>query len=332
MKNIYCLLVAAGCSFTALAQTGSDISRWYLGINGRGGVHTYDAEQVDFAKNYLNVVNPDASEVVYTPGNSVGFEVQVGYFIDKKANFGIGTGLIYLQQSGDASLDRFHVEYESRDFTNDVYRQIIHLNTPIAEDIKSTNVNIPLVLKYRANLSKAFGFSIDAGIVYNLSMRHQYTTNASFNYEALYKFQRMSDGNFHAVYDGGSVPDQNNWAAMTVKEYAKTNPKEDVNEHFETLREQGYNVGLNQKPRSAGYKSYKSGSIGFLVQPSVSFRLTDAVSISVGGYYMHQTFEVSGTESYQLTSLVGSYNSIMGAQKNVKMQNYGGSLGLGFNL
>jgi hypothetical protein len=331
MKNIYCLLIVAGCCFTAQAQTGSDVSRWYLGINGMGGVHTYEAEQVDFSNHYLNVVNPELGEVVYTPGNTVGFNLQVGYFIGKKANFGFGTGLIYLRHSGDATLDKFHVEYESRDFTNDIYRQVTHLNTPIAEDIKSTNVNIPVVLKYRAKLSKAFGFSIDGGIVYNLSMRHKYTTNASFNYEAMYKFQRMSDGSFQTVYDNSPIPDPNGWDAMTAKEFERTKHG-DVNAYFETLRAQGYNVGLNQKPRSTGYKSYMSGSIGFLVQPSLSFKITEAVSINVGGYYMYQTFDVSGEETYKLTSAVGSYSSIMGAQKNVKMQNYGGSLGLGFNL
>ncbi|RYD55518.1 MAG: hypothetical protein EOP56_15500 [Sphingobacteriales bacterium] len=332
MKHIYSLLLAAGCSLTAMAQSESNVSRWYLGVNAKGGVHTYDAEQIDIAANYLNSINPSIGTVTYTAGNSMGFDVQVGYFIGKKANFGFGTGLFYLKQSGDAELDKFVIHYQNRDYTNDVYRQIVTLKAPIAEEIKSTNVNIPIVLKYRTNLSKAFGFAIDAGIVCNLSMRHRYTTNASFDYEAVYKFQRMSDGTWFPVYDNSTDAGTYEWKGMTISETERTRSASDVNAHFNALRAQGYNVGVAQKPRATGYESYKAGSIGFLVQPSLAFRISKAVSLNVGGYYLYQKFEVPGERTWQLTSNVGSYSSIMGAQKNVKMQNYGGSLGLGFNL
>jgi hypothetical protein len=319
MKHIYSLLLVAGCSLTAIAQSEPRVSRWYLGINAKGGVHTYDAEQIDIADNYLYALDPGIGTVTYTPGYSMGFDVQIGYFIGKKANFGFGTGL-------------FVIHYQNRDYTNDIYRQIITLKAPIEEEIKSTNVNIPVVLKYRTNLSKTFGFTIDAGIVYNLSMRHKYITNASFDYEAVYKFQRMGNGTWHPVYDNSTAPGDYEWVGMTIAETERTRSASDVNAHFNALRAQGYNVGIAQKPRSAGYESYKAGSIGFLVQPSVSFRISKAVSLNVGGYYLYQTFEVPGETTWQLTSNIGSYSSVMGAQKNVKIQNYGGSVGLGFNL
>jgi len=209
MKKLFLLNAASG-TLSAFAQTApadnatsapvapqpkkaftSDghLPNWVIDVNGLGGVLTQDYTTTNTLGNYNNSigsVSNNGGKLKFDNGRSYGFDAQVGYFFNRSRRFGIGAGFMYLYQQGDATLhDNFHVEYQSTDANGYVFRQIVSSQYPIKETQKITNINIPVVLKYKVRFSKVLGFTADAGALINLQMRSAYKTNASFNYEAV---------------------------------------------------------------------------------------------------------------------------------------------------
>ena len=204
-KIIVCLLVAASIpgvkaqSQTATYLTDSQLSRWSIDVNFLGGITSQNLSWG--STNYFtNPVNDTISKAKYTNGSSLGYEAQLGYFFGKSRNFGIGLGLIGQSQSGTVTVNNYHMEYQSTDPSGSAFRQIVYSNGPITESVKSSNMNIPLVAKYRKRLSKLISFNADAGLLFNLQMQNKTTATANFNYEALYAFD--ANGKALTTYDG----------------------------------------------------------------------------------------------------------------------------------
>ena len=343
MKRIFFLLLAAGGALSAIAQTtvpghihlvdpnkpayaaDSLLAPWVVDINLLGGVLTQDMTTKTTAANYTDGVNMKTGNLKFTNGMSMGFDAQVGYFFGKKHNWGIGTGIMYLSQQGDVTLDNFHVEYKATDSRGDVYRQLITANQPIKEAIQITNVNIPLVLKYKKRLSKTLGFTGDIGLLFNIQEHNDYKTNASFDYEAIY--QRSNDGSF--VYDNATTP-ANNDIFYTKAQLSRTTST-NVATEFARLYNNGYNVGLGVKPNTDhGSVSYTTGSVGFILQPSLNVFLSDNVALNFGLYYMYQNFSNTVKDGYRLTANTGDYSSVLNTVSSVASQSYGLNVGVRF--
>lgn len=328
MKYIASLLLIAGCASAAYAQE----NRWMIGVNAKAGAFNHEATQKDMAAGYTNNVNAATGTITYTADKAMGGDLQVGYFFTEKSHFGIGLGLLYMRQTAEMSLDAFRIEYQEYN-NNETYRQMVTMKGPVKEEITMTNINLPVMLKYRTKFSKVIGLTVDAGVLINLEASNKYTVSgAAFDYEAVYRFQKV-EGNYTTVYDGAATPDANDWY-MTADRYKKDNPNGNTSAYFDGLQAQGYNVGLNQTPTfTTGVRSYKPASLGFIVQPSITFAVSKVVSINVGGYFMYQTFKQSDDKMpYRITDRVGSYRSIVGLQTDIKQMNYGGNLGLGFHF
>ncbi len=277
--------------------------------------------------NYNNSIAgvSNTGNLKFGKSHSYGFDAQVGYFFGHKCNWGIGTGFMYLGQQGNLTLDQFHVEYQSTDANNNTFRQLITANGPIEEKVTITNINIPLVLKYKHRFSKRIGFTADLGALFNLQMRNSYNSNASFDYEAVYKFTG-SGSDVTAVYDNATTPASTDHL-LTRAEYAT---RSDLNSYFNTtLRNLGYNVGLNARPNSnSGSVSYTAGSVGLLVQPSINYYFNDNIALNLGVYYIYQPFKNTPTNGYELTNKVGDYSSVMNSVTASNNQTYGLNVGL----
>ena len=342
MKKLILLLAAAGSTFASTAQTAHDsikvkkqrkqydaqLPAWCLDINLKGGLLMQDLSQVNMLGNYTNAIASQSNigTVKFSNGSAYGFDAQVGCFFGKNRHWGVGVGFMYLQQSGDLSLDKFHVEYQSSDFNKDIFRQLVTANAPIKESLRMTNLNIPVVLKYKNQFNKHWGFAMDAGLLYNLQMKNSYTTNASFDYEAIYSYQKIN-GNTVAVYDNNNPLNAGDWV-ITKSYYTTKNPNGNIPDTFSTLRAQGYNVGLGVKPgTSKGDASYKTGSFGLLLKPSVSYLISERVALDLGLYYTYQTFKTNDN-SYRLTDKVGSYSSLTNGLSSVANSSLGVNLGL----
>lgn len=336
MKNIILLMLSAGCYLPAIAQRAhthrqpdSLSSRWALDINLMGGLANKTFTVANSIPNYPGAVNANQGELKYKNGYSLGANVQLGFFFGKKRHFGIGTGLHLASQSGEANLNDFHIDTRSTDLAGNTYRNIIRGND-VREDLVTTMINIPLVLKYKVRFSKHWGFAMDAGALINVQAKNDYTTHATFDQEAVYKFVQTIDGGTTSVYDDGVTPSNSNWL-ITKAEFLKNNPNGDWAEYARIKRSMGINVGDKMTTDSrTGSSSYQPGSIGFIIQPSVSFYLSDNVALNLGGYYIMQTFKNDAQPGYRLTDGNGSYSSVLNNVTSVSNTQYGVNVGARF--
>src|SRR5690606_30479833 len=160
-------------------------SRWQLGFNAK---YLRVSESLSFRSNagaYLNPVEAGEPTTTIDNGRGFGADLQLGYFFGENAHWGIATGIMYQTHEAALSMDRLRLQYQSTDFKGDVFRQVLTAGRPFSESLRSSIVSIPLLLKYRTDLGKRLGLSIDAGAVYNVSMKVKSTSHASFNYEAV---------------------------------------------------------------------------------------------------------------------------------------------------
>lgn len=335
MKKLFFLLIAANGALSAVAQTtdkhnrtippDSSFSRWAFDVNVLGGLFNQRMTNQSVASSYPNALNLNTGNLKFANGGSFGFDGQVDFFVGKKRHFGLGAGIMYLGQFGTASLDNFHVEYQATDSKGNIYRQVVN-GHQIREDVKTSNYNIPVMLKYKTRLSNRWGFTTDAGILVNLMMKNTYTTHASFDNEAIYKFS----GDGGTVYDNSPIPNGDDWL-ITKAHYLQNNPNGNVNDYFNGLRAQGYNVGLNQTPASkTGSVSYVTGGIGFMVQPSFSYYLSDKAALNFGVYYLYQPISNNVTKGYQVTNTAGDYSSVLNNVKAGDAMSYGLNVGMRF--
>lgn len=304
------------------------LSRWVVDVNVLGGGASQMFTTANTGGNYLNGVNINTGKLTYNNGSSFGGDAQLGFFFGKKRHFGLGTGIMYMQQNGFASLNNYHVEYQSTDGNGNIYRQVVTGNN-ISETINSTNINVPLVLKYKTRFSKHWGFTADAGALFNIQMQNAYTANGSFNYEAIYKFEQ-NDGGTISVYDNSPTPSVNDWM-ITKAEFLKNNPNGNLQEYFSAKRALGFNVGDNLTPTTrTGNSSYTTGSVGLLVQPSINYYLSNYVALNFGVYYMVQPFKNNAQSNYQLTDGIGNYTSVLKSVTASTNQEYGINIGVRF--
>ncbi len=307
-------------------KADSQLPQWCIDVNITGGFLTQNITSANPAAQYLNSLNSNISGLNFSKGSSFGFDIEGGYFFNKKRNFGIGAGIWYMRQAGNVTMDNFQIEYQSWDKSGNTFRQKLTANQAITESLKISNFNIPLLLKYKKRFSKNIGFTADAGLLFNLIEKNSYNTNASFDYEAIYKYSG-SQGGVTTVYDNSVVPGSSD-LLITKKQYVIDHPNADIQSYFNTLRSQGNNVGLGVKPNNnTGSISYKSGSVGFLIRPAISFYLSDKIALNLGAYYLYQGFTHSSSGNYMLTNKTGDYNSVLNGVSKSANSSYGISFG-----
>ena len=339
MKKLFFLLIAANGALSAIAQApesknhaDSTMSRWVVDVNLLGGVLTHDITSANPALNYTKALGSTSiGTLKFSNGMSYGGEAQIGYFFDRKAHWGIGTGITYLMQKGDVKLDKYHVDYQSTDIFGNVFRQIISSGQEIKESLKITNISIPIVLKYKYRFNEKVGISADAGIVYNVQMKNDYTSDAKFDYEAIYKHE-TANGNIYTVYDNGSTP-LNTDLVITKAQYLASHPGSNATDAANYLNSQrilGYNVGSGIAPdKNTGSVSYVQSNVGFIFHPKFDYFLSDKTALTIGLYYMYQAFTHAPT-GQRLTDHVGEYSSMLSNVTTTNAQSYGATIGVRF--
>ena len=277
---------------------------------------------------YGNTLNSHYSSLKFNGGVSTGVDVEVDRFYGRGYHWGFGLGVMYMYQQGNVTMNNFHVEYQSLDNFGNTFRQLITADQPIKETIGVSNFNIPLLLKYKTRISTKVGLTADAGVLVNLQERNSYSTNASFDYEAIYKAGTNENGTSTWVYDNSPVPASTD-VLLTKSQYLSTHSGADLQNYFNTLRSEGYNVGLGVNPQQGSGKiNYNIGSVGFLFRPAVSIYLSERIALNLGLYYLYQGFTNNPSASNQITNKVGSYNSVLNSVTSVANSSYGVSAGI----
>lgn len=283
-------VLALTACLSALSSGAQNEARpWVAELNINAGFSNQSTTVYTMGELYPVVINSQSPDVKYSAAGTFGFTGQVGYFFGRQRKFGIGAGLSYFSDKGNLRADKFHVEYQATDFKNDVFRQLITGNGSVKEEVNFSTLGIPVVAKFRHGFAKKWIFNADAGIVYNVYNRHTGSSEASFDYEAVYKFVQTGSG-IGAVYDPAPIPGEVNWL-ITKAHYEAKNPDGNAESYFTAREAEGYTVGLNKKSTYSGTRSYKSASVGFIIQPSIGVMLTDKLALNLGLYCMAQTFK-----------------------------------------
>jgi outer membrane protein OmpA-like peptidoglycan-associated protein len=281
---------------------------------------------------YLNAIsqNTNIGKLKFENGGTVGFDAQLGYFFGPGSHWGLGAGFMYLSQTGNLTLDKYHVEYQATDAAGSIYRQHITGNS-LKEWTKSTNLNIPLLLKYKYRFSKHLGFTADAGPMFNMQMKNVSQNNGNYDYEAVYKFTGSAGGDgTPTVYDNSVTPAASDEIITKAYMIAK-NPNVDLNAEFQKQKAAGVNVGLGQTPAAdKSTVSYTTGSVGFLLRPELSWYLSDHVAINFGAYYMYQSFKNNNVANYTLMSTKMEYSSSLNNVSSSTVSSIGGNVGVRF--
>ena len=336
MKQLYIMMLAAGVTLPAAAQEAAKkshgdslLSRVVLDVNFIGGFANQAYKTAGSSANYTNALNVNTGNLTFKNGFAYGADLQLGVFFGKKKHVGIGTGVLYLMEQGDALLDNYHIEFQSTDFQGRAFRQVVTGND-VRENLKITNLNIPLMLKYKNRFSTRWGFAAEAGALFNVQTKTNYTTNATFDYEAIYQFAKTDAGTTTSVYDNAPVPSVNDWM-ITKAEFQRNNPGGSMKDYFNAKQTMGYSVGLNQPAaKTKGTVTNTKSSVGLLLRPSFNYFLSDNVALNLGAYYLYQPFKNTPTSSYRLTDGVGNYSSVTNNVTASNNQSYGLNIGARF--
>ncbi len=336
MKQFLSMATMALLAVSSVAQAQKTDNRFYLGVNLKAGGVNERLLMKSIGLNYDSPLNfrmgDKDGNVTIDNDMSYGAEVKVGYYFGKHKRWGIGTGVVYTTFSGSKTTGGLHVEYRATDFKKEVYRQIISSDGPLKEDYTVTNMAIPLTLNYKTKFKGNLGFQADVGLLYNVGMKTEYTSKASFDYEAIYRYQNIN-GTETAVYDNNPVPAEDSWL-ITVEQYRKNRTDGGEAAYFETLRAQGYSVGLDREAaRKSGNTSYKGGSLGFIIQPSLVWKVGDNMLLNLGGYVMYQPYK-NGEDNKNLKVVdeSGNYNPVWQNAIGADFTSYGINVGATFFL
>ncbi len=335
MKKLFFLLIIAGTS----ARAQNDSVRWMPAPDGSSmwtvegnvlfGSLSQNLTTANSSGNYLNGVNVNQGNLTFKESGTVGIDAQVGWFPGKQRHWGLGTGLMFLRQHGNVQLDNFHAEYQAIDDAGNIYRQVVTPDQPIEEHLKISNFNIPLLAKYKTRFSEKWGFSADAGLLFNLKMTNRYSTNASFDYEAIYKYADVPAG-VPTVYDNSPVPGSTDFL-ITKAAYLNTNPNGNAATFISSEHSLGYNVGLGVKPDTkTGSVSYTNGSVGFLLRPALNYYLSHNLALNFGLYYLYQAPKNNAPTDYTLTKNMGDYSSVLNNVTKSQDQSFGFNVGIRF--
>lgn len=307
LSIVLAALLFANSSMQAQQNIDSQMPRWFVGAGVFGGVQTSSIDQTNWSAAYLNGINANIADLHKDKGNNLGFNISLGYFLGKNRNFGIGTGLQYLQLNNTFNVHHMAIEYQSKDVFGNVFRQGLRSNGAIEEQIKQNVIGLPIMLMFKKQLNQKWGVNMDGGVVINLINNAKFSVNkANFDYEAIYAF----DGNGNPVYDNNPTPNPDNWL-ITKAHYEKVNTDGNVNAYFENLYAQGYNVGLGVNANNTnGELSNTSVSTSWFIRPSVSYRIKPNLALHANIMYQQINTSFASINDYRITDKRGSYASV----------------------
>ncbi|MCF8254697.1 MAG: OmpA family protein [Bacteroidia bacterium] len=308
--SIALILLFAGLTINAQDNSKKDydasMPSWFIGGNLRLGTQFISANQNNWSSMYLNSLNTNIGEVDASKGLNYGLDLTLGYFFGSKKNFGLGTGLQFVSQRYQLNVEKFALEYQSTDNFGSTFRQGLRASNGIEEKLIAKSLGLPVLLLYKKQLNDRWGFNVDLGLVFNLWSKTTYTAQSNFDYEAIYAF----DGNGNPIFDPNSEPNADDWL-ITKAHYEKVNTDGNVNNYFEGLYQQGYNVGLGVNPdkKEGDVKNYTLQT-SFFIQPGISYRIKPNLALHGQIAYRRLVVEHGNSSAYRITDKRGDYQTM----------------------
>ncbi len=337
-----------GMAVHKLKSNNAVLPRWTLDLTYRFGALSQEIELIDLRRSYTGSREwSHFDQPGFSSGRTSGGDVHLGYFFNKERTLGLSIGGMYLQHTGTLTLDSFYSDFNVERSPDTVYRQIIHTNRPVTEDIRITNINIPVLLQFKhqfgtpANPSN-FGITAALGGLFGIANETRtQQASGSFSYEAIYKLSPDKRSYIVGV-DDRREPDNDGSFVFTEKKYMTDDPL-NINQHFDVQRKGNdlYNIGLYKniaESQRTGNASYNKIGLGGMVQLGLSYSLAYNVSFLLSGYYMYQSWTATDNESYRPTDKVvlvdnNSYGNYSVMTSGVKKSDYSGyGLSAGFRI
>ena len=256
------------------------------------------------------VINTKLPQPTLTNSASFGCGLEGTYNI-MKSNLSIGAGVFFSYQKSAITLDAFQVAYKSSDAINNYkFIQILTSIQPIKETITNTGISVPILIKYRHKITKRIELNFAGGALLNLLATKKYTvSNAVFNYEAIYYFNKSANNNTTtpAYY---TDPDASKWYIIDTNQFQ--HPSMGDTAYFNNLhRNSNLNVGLYQKPNtSSGTMQYKT-DVGIYLRTQVAYHYSPNISFLVGVAYSTQTYNQQAEVKSRITDKIGEYNTLL---------------------
>lgn len=300
---------------------------------------------IDMSKAYNNAFSGSFfPQPTFTQGRSSGADLALSWFFSRSKRWGVGLGLNYMQHTGTLTMpETFRADFAAVDENGRPFRQIISLNSPLYEDLRTSNLNVPLLLKYKWTFAHrgepgGLGLTIEGGPMLGVFNNTKSTANGDFNYEAIYQIELREGKQYYVVGVDGAV-NPSFQSLLFTRDAISGNDQA----AFDKLRSQGegWNVGLNlpvaENQREQDVK-YNKMSIGALIQAGLSYHLSYHVAFNLAGYFMYQRWENSGNEGYRITDKVvgnqapysANYRPMTGAVQTSDYMSYGISAGFRF--
>jgi Outer membrane protein beta-barrel domain len=292
---------------------------------------TSGAAQTKFSSiyNYTNAINPIISSPVVTSGMAIGVQAGVGHYLNLTKNWGYGVGLLYFFTAQTYKASTFQVQYQSTDFQNNTFRQSVNAVGPVSESITSNSLSLPLLIKYKANFSRDALFELEFGPVINLLLLNFYSTNAIFNYGAIYSY-KSNGSTVVAVFDSAAVPAATDlfYTADSVQRYFAGSPEKTL----DSLHKAGYAVGANVRPsKNSGVYLFNNIGFGIYIHPQITFKKEQRLNYKIGAYFSYLTYNNTVSSGYMLTNNVGDYNSMLKNISNQRLVSVGLTVGFSWN-
>jgi len=320
----------------------------YAGLVVSGGAVNANSESIDWGyNNGLGIV--DDSGISGSGGTSLGIGAEVDYYFTNM--IGIGTGLHYNRMSGGFDIQDFEAVYASDDYTMNIgdveqwdYRRTARIDQ-LKEDYTVTNIGIPLLVKFRKDITNKIDVFIHAGALYNIaSSSTSSLSNGTVDYEGTL-FPQNAEFTVYGADDtffNTNIANQNrtldirkNTIIMTGRSEAEAVAHINTESEIDDI-ERGLNIGVNMKAGNGDNQSTLNAHLSLLGRVGLIYNMSDKMGIMAGLQYTSGTLKAM--DAYTLVDTIinegnsryGAYNSLLNG--GTKYSNIGISLGLTIKL
>jgi hypothetical protein len=311
--------------------------RLVLDVTAMGGLSTPNGTFSELSYDRLSQF--DAQNILPDPTikwTSFGAAAEVSYFLGTQRKIGIGSGVHYLLRNGTLTSDSLRLNYR-RESNLGSYQQIFSAGA-IEEEIKSTSISIPVLARFRGQISNKLSYDASAGALFGLSFSGTSTpTQTSFNYEAIFKMNASGKVEFP---DDGTPASQLVYATESNTNQFLDFPRFDGQTSALTTFEiyqsqQDLNLGLrvNNNPENTVKEFSFKPSVGFMGRANVLYKLSNAFSLQLGALFSYQKqTNAYDLKTYRISDSLGSYNTLMNGFQSISTMNIIVNFGIRYSL
>jgi hypothetical protein len=241
-------------------------------------------------------VGPSQSQIVTTGINSVSkllssqkysFSGSVDFGYFLSKYFGLSTGIGYSSYSTLLTLDAYQNAGPAVDSENEAFEMRV-TGSGIKEDQKVGFLTVPFSLILHVPLSKSLGFFVQPGINLAIPISKTFQNSGIFTYKGYYSSYNIL---------------------------------------LEDLPAYGFPTNLSSE--SSGDMELKSPNFNAIVSAGFDFLIKSKFQVGIAGFYNRSLVNVSGyasPEKFQLTTVAGDLNSLMGGSNKTTAQSMGISI------